>query len=77
MASGVPQGSVLVLLLLIIHISDIDVQLQSTTVRSFAVDTRLIKKIGSERDWHWLQEDLEMIFEWAERNNITFNSGRV
>ena len=41
--SGVPQGSVLGPLLLIIHISDNKAQLQCTTVRSFADDTRLVK----------------------------------
>ena len=43
-ASGVPKGLVFDPILLICHISDIDAQLQSTTVRPFADVTRLIKK---------------------------------
>ena len=75
-ASGVPQGSVLGPLLFIIHISDINALLQSTTVRSFADDTRLVKNIENVNDCQGLQEDLEKIFDWAERNNMTFNSGK-
>ena len=47
-ASGVPQGLVFGPLLFIIHILDIDAELQGTYTRSFADNTRLIKKIWSE-----------------------------
>ena len=67
MASGVPQGSVLVLLLLIILISDIDVQLQSTTVRSFADNIRLVKNIERENDCQRLSEDLAKIFFFRQK----------
>ena len=40
-ASGVPQGSILGILLFIIYILDIAAQLPSTTTKSFADDTRL------------------------------------
>ena len=74
MASGVPQGSVLGPLLFIFHISDINAQLQSTIVRSFADDTRLVNNIENENDWQRLQANLEKIFDWTKRNNINFNS---
>ena len=74
--SGVPQGSVLCPPLFVIHISDINAQLQSTTVRSFTYDTRLVKNRENENDCQRLQEDLEKIFDWPEGNNMTFNSGK-
>ena len=65
-ASGVLQESVLGALLFIIHISDTNAQLQSTTVRSFANGTRLVKNIEIQNDCQRLQEDLSKIFDWAE-----------
>ena len=58
-ATGVPQGSVLGPLLFIIHISDIDAQLQDATIRTFADDTKLILKIESENYWQTQQDDHE------------------
>ena len=75
--NGMPQGSVLGPLILMIHIIDINAQVQSKTVRSYAGDTRLIKKIGNENDCQGLQEDLEKIFDWTEGNNLNFNNGKI
>ena len=74
-ASGVPQGSFLSPLLFIIHVSDINSQLRSTIVRSFTYDTSLIKNIENDNDCPKLQDDLEKLFNWVERNNMTSNCG--
>ena len=76
-ASGVPKGSVLGPIQLISHISVIDAQLQSTTVRTFADDTKLIKKIENENDCQKQQEDLVKTFDHAARINKTFKSGKI
>ena len=43
-------------------------------LQSFADDTRVSKRIEDEEDAKALQLDLEKVYEWAERNNMEFNS---
>ena len=74
--SGVPQGSVLGPLLFLIHISDISEGLLHSTASSFADDTRILSKVNSTEDCQLLQNDLENVFDWAETNNMKFNSGK-
>jgi len=72
--SGVPQGTVLGPLLFLILISDINQNVQYSTVSSFADDTRVIKEISSDEDSNRLQFDLKCIYQWASENNMSFNS---
>ena len=74
--SGVPQGSVLGPLLFLVLLGDIDEQVVHSFVSSFADDTRVGKSIGSTDDARLLQEDLDKIFEWSKRVNMTFNSDK-
>ena len=71
--SGVPQVSVLGPLLFVIMIIDIDEGVISSTVRSFADDTRVCKGIINVHDATTLQKDLNSIYSWAEDNKMTFN----
>ena len=75
MTSGVPQGSVLGPLLFLSMINDINDGLQST-VSLFADDTRIGKSISSEEFREKLQEDLNKLYSWQERNNIKFNGSK-
>ena len=72
--SGVPQGSVLGPLLFLILMSDIDSNVQSSMVSSFADDTRACKGVSSKEDVALFQSDLSKIYEWADKNNMVFNS---
>ena len=72
--SGVPQGSVLGPLLFLVLIGDIDSDILSSFVSSFADDTRLFRGISGVRDASSLQTDLEKVYQWAEDNNMLYNN---
>ena len=72
--SGVPQGSVLGPLLFLIHIGDIDEEISNnSTISCFADDTRIMRKITQDTDCQLLQEDLNSIYGWADKNKMKFN----
>jgi len=74
--SGVPQGTVLAALLFIIMISDIDEKVKNSIIRCFADDTKVSSKIKSEEDKIMLQNDLHIIYEWANKNLMEFNESK-
>ena len=63
--SGVPQGSVLGLILFVIFINDIMDGLV-TTPYLFADDMNIFKRICNVADQHTLQRDLVKIFDWTK-----------
>ena len=71
--SGVPQGSVLGPLLFLILIRDIDQDVTTSFLSSFADDTRIGHGITSEEDVRQLQADRNSLYSWAV-NNMEFNS---
>ena len=71
--SGVPQGSVIGPLLFLILIADIDEEVATAIVRSFADDTRATNAIKSVTDVECLQKDLCNIYKWADDNNMSLN----
>ena len=72
--SGVPQGSVLGPLIFIILMTDIDEELMYSLLKSFADDTRVMKGVSNVREASQLQGDLFNVYDWAESNNMEFNS---
>ena len=74
--SGVPQGSVLGPLIFLVLIADIDQNVVSALVSSFADDTRVTHGISCNADSTSLQDDLKTIYAWAKSNNMEFNSDK-
>ena len=75
--SGVPQGTVLGPVLFLVHIRNISKELSAgTTASSFADDTRVQRGISSDEDCSALQADLQLVYSWSEKVNMTFNSDK-
>ena len=71
--SGVPQGTVPGPLLFIIMISDINKDILSSKIISFADDTRVYTNITQIENSDSLQTDVNYIYLWAINNNMLFN----
>ena len=74
--SGVPQGSVLGPLLFLLVIGDIDNGLGISVLSSFADDTRILAAVSNVIHASKLQQDLEVVYEWARTNKMEFNSSK-
>ena len=73
--SGVPQGTVLGQILFLVHIRNISKSLsEGTSATSFADDTRVQRSVKSENDCSDLQDDQNLIYQWAAQVNMRFNS---
>ena len=70
--SGIPQGTVLGPVLALIFLSDLDNGIENIA-SMFADDTRLMADIQEEADVEKMQEDLDRIYSWADKNNMKFN----
>ena len=64
--SGVPQGSVLGLLLFLIYINDLDINIVSKMFK-FADNTKLCRRARNPDDIMELQEDINKLVEWANK----------
>ena len=72
--SGVPQGSVLGLLLFIVFIDDIDSCANFISIiRKFADDTKVGNCIQSDSDIESLQQCINDMFNWSDIWDMQFN----
>jgi len=70
--SGVPQGSVLGLILFLIYINDLDFGIRNWILK-FADDTKIFTRINNSLDSEWLQSDLLQLIRWSEEWQMLFN----
>jgi len=70
--SGVPQGSVLGPLLFLLFINDITNRI-SSTIRLYVDDLIIYQQIQINDDIIKLQQDLDMLSEWADAWQMKFN----
>ena len=74
--AGVPQGSILELLLLLIYINDILDDIQAN-INLFADDTRLsMAVVDSAHVGSILQTDIDKITRWAQKCLVKFNPAK-
>ena len=73
--SGVPQGSVLGLLLFLCYINDIPTVVKSK-IKLYADDALLYRNINSEEDITILQQDLISLSQWAKKWQMNFNPSK-
>ena len=71
-SSGVPQGSVLGLILFLAYVNNLPDQAKSR-VRLFADDTAIYLAISSEGESVTLQNDLHTLELWEKRWDMSFN----
>ena len=73
--SGVPQGSVLGLVLFTIFINDMP-NLVTSILRRFADNTKVSREIHTEEDVQTLQTDLDTLCDWFSKWLLPFNVGK-
>jgi len=73
--SGVPQGSVLGPLLFLAYVNDIWRNMEST-IRLFADDCVIYRKMINNADMENLQKDLDRMGEWAVENAMKTNPSK-
>ena len=73
--SGVPQGTVLGLLMFLVFINDLpEVITYGTRVRLFADDCLVYRPIRNQHDQIILQQDLDSLSQWSKSWGMSFNA---
>ena len=70
--SGVPQGSVLGPVLFLIFINDLDMG-TGCGIKKFTDDTKIYGKANNLKDWENLQNNLNILTNWANMWDMEFN----
>jgi len=73
--SGVPQGSVLGLLLFNVYVCDMPSCVNSALLQ-FADDVKMFRVIRNQQDFQLLQHDIDNLVEWSRLWQLKFNIGK-
>merc|ERR1712035_271324 len=73
--SGVPQGSVLAPVMLIVYINDLTEGITSY-MNMFADDAKIQRKMIDERSAAALQADLNKVHQWSQKWQMEFNTNK-
>ena len=73
--SGVPQGSVLGRMLLLVYIDDLEEGV-TCNILTFADDTKLFRKAREIGDKLKIQDDIDKLVKWSEKWHMLFNFGK-
>ena len=73
--SGVPQSSLLGLLLFFLCIGDISKEVSASTL-VYEDDYKVKVKIYSEEDVSKLQDNIDQTYQWEKDNNMKFNGDK-
>ena len=73
--SGVPQGSVLGPILVLVYINDLEEGVTGSMFK-FADDTKLFRKTKEIGDKQNLQDDIDKLVKWSEKWQMLFNFGK-
>ena len=68
--SGVSQGSILGPILFLLYVNDLPDAVCSSTIATFADDTKLFKRIASDTDSNKLQDDVNTLEQWSTSSNL-------
>ena len=70
--SGIPQGSVLGPVLILIYVNDLP-DIVSSTVKLFADDTKIYRPIRNIQNQKIIQQDLDNLYRWSQVWQLPFN----
>ena len=73
--SGVPQGSVLGPIVLLVYINDLEEGVTGKILK-FADDTKLFRKVKEIGDKHHLQDYIDKLVKLSEKWQMLFNFGK-
>ena len=75
MCCGIPQGSVLALMLFKIIINNIDSGIKYTLIK-FVDNTKLCRVVDTPKEWDAIQRDLDRLEQWVQVGFTRFNKSK-
>jgi hypothetical protein len=74
--SGVPQGSILGPLLFLLYVNDLPQATSSSSIATYADDTKCYRPVRTLQDAQYLQNDLDGVNEWCQEWRMDVNKSK-